>query len=159
DAQVIVSSLAPPVTGPEPIHCLVALAGEHPPLAETAAVLAAVRDALADIDARGLGQPPLAYTDVAVRLGQLPVNVELARLFQVDLVKPATVTLGKPIVDEVLRGVELAHRLARSPAEDSYAAFRRAFVERYQEREVPLLEALDEEVGIGFGAHGADHSP
>src|SRR4029079_9314422 len=31
------------------------------------------------------------------------------------------------------------------------AAFREAFRERYQQREVALCEALDEEAGVGFG--------
>ncbi len=40
--------------------------------------------------------------------------------------------------------------------------FRKEFNERYEGREVPLLEALDEEVGIGFersGDSGAEASP
>jgi thiopeptide-type bacteriocin biosynthesis protein len=61
-------------------------------------------------------------------------------------------------VDELVRGAEILRRLARRSADDDLARFRGAFVDRYQggdasaPRWVPLVEALDEEAGVGFGA-------
>src|SRR5262249_43095795 len=70
---------------------------------------------------------------------------------QVDLVKPGeAATLGHAVVAEIVRGVTLLHRLARRPREDPLARFREAFVSRYEGREIPLIEALDEDTGIGF---------
>jgi lantibiotic biosynthesis protein len=160
DSQVLVSDLTPPVTGVQPIHALIELSSEYEPLTDARAVLVAVRDDIARLDAHGLGETPEAYRAVAERLEPLPTKVELSRLFQVDMSKPATATLGKRVVDEVMRAVDLAARLARPPREDRLAAFRRAFTTRYQDREVPLLEVLDEESGIGFeGSEGSDHAP
>jgi thiopeptide-type bacteriocin biosynthesis protein len=77
--------------------------------------------------------------------------VDLARLFQVDMVKPVkTASLGAAVIDEIMRGESLLHRLARRPRDDRLAWFREAFVRRYEQREVPLVEALDEETGVGF---------
>ena len=82
----------------------------------------------------------------------LPAKVELSRLFQVDMVKPAPeATLGRAVLEEIIRGVGVLHRLAQRPRPDSLSRFREAFVSRYEQREVPLVEALDEEVGVGFG--------
>src|SRR5258706_6442737 len=79
------------------------------------------------------------------------------------MVKPvADATLGGRLRDEIVRGVGILHRLAPLEARDPLRAFREAFVTRYEEREVPLLEALDEEIGIGVGspdAAGSEAAP
>jgi thiopeptide-type bacteriocin biosynthesis protein len=162
-SQLLVPELTPPVTGPEPIHPLLAQLGEHEAAGGPKAVLARVRDQLAALDAAGLGASPDRYRAVAGILAALPAPVELPRLFQVDLVKPApAATLGSDVVEEIRRGVELLRRIERGPGNDRLRRFREAFVARYEEREVPLLEALDEEAGVGFAAArgaGAEVSP
>ena len=73
-----------------------------------------MRAALARFDGEGLGVEPARYDAVAEELRTLPAPVELARLFQVDLVKPArAATLGEPVLAELVRGVELLQRLSR----------------------------------------------
>jgi class I lanthipeptide synthase len=159
DSQVLVANLAPAVTGPEPIHSLVERLKWH------GAILAAERleqaaVAIGAIDDQGPGAASERYRAVARLLGDLPAKVEPGRLFQVDMTKPAALaSLGQPVIAEIQRGVELLRRLAPAAAEDDLARFRRTFVERYQgedaseqnARWVPLLEALDEEIGIGLG--------
>jgi len=85
-------------------------------------------------------------------------------LFQVDLTKPsADVTIGANVVDELLRGIGILHRFARIKDERSLEEFRAAFIDRYgADREVPLVDVLDEESGIGFeraNRAGAEASP
>jgi thiopeptide-type bacteriocin biosynthesis protein len=68
--------------------------------------------------------------------------------------------LGADVVEEIARGVELAHRLGRPNAPDpELERFRERFNERYGWSEVPLLEALDPEIGIGFGAGPERRAP
>jgi hypothetical protein len=139
------------VTGPEPIHGLVARLRE--PAADLGQRLAQTQADLEAIDAAGLGVAPGCYRDIARQLASLPAPIELARLFQVDMIKPVIeATLGRAVLDEIGRGIEILHRLARKPAKDRdiLARFRDAFRGRYEGREVPLVEALDEEHGIGF---------
>lgn len=148
--QVLISELHPTVTGPEPIHGLVARLREQ---TDTTAgkVLEDARFALAALDAGGLGADPARYREIARRLESLPGKVELGRLFQVDMIKPAVdATLGQDVLGEIVRGVTILHRLARPPREDPLVRFREAFVTRYEGREVPLVEVLDTEAGIGF---------
>jgi thiopeptide-type bacteriocin biosynthesis protein len=149
DNQVLVSELVPPVTGPEPIHGLAARLRDRAP--DHGLLLEQTRSALEAIDRAGVGVLPERYRDIARRLADLPAPVELPRLFQVDLAKPvAEATLGRALVDEILSGVQLLQRLARRPAKTALARFREAFQTRYEGREVPLVEALDEERGVGF---------
>jgi len=153
DAQILVPTLAPNVTGREPtLEIIDALAGELAPLA---APLRDAYDALAAIDAAAPGVPASAYKAIEATLSALPgpgaagAKIDPSRLFQVDLFKPATVTIGTPVIDELKSAVELLHRLAPPPG-DAFARFRERFVARYETREVPLVEVLDEETGIGF---------
>lgn len=160
DSELLVTSLSPNVTGSEPIHDLIEQIGERQ--APVTTLLEEVRDSLARLDGEGPGARTESYRTVARRLEELPAEVELPRLFQVDLFKPVDVaTLGPRVFDEVRRGVDLLHRLA-GPAEDgALSRFCQDFTARYEESQpVPLVEVLDEELGIGFdAAPGADASP
>ena len=150
DNQVLISELRPTVTGPEPIHGLAARLRER---GATAAAdrLEQARQELEAIDAGGLGAEPARYRHLTRWLAELPGELDLARLFQVDLVKPVVAAcLGPAVLTVVLRGVALLHRLARRPRDDRLARFREAFVRHYEGREVPLVEALDDETGVGF---------
>lgn len=163
ESQVIVSDLSTPVTGPEAIHDLIDQLSRLPLTRETAERLARVRDALAALDAGGPGAPPARYLEVADSLKELPTSVELSRLFQLDMVKPADRPfLGTAVVEELLRGIEILHRMAGKGTQESLDKFRQNFNDRYEGREIPLLEVLDEEIGIGFersGDVGAEASP
>jgi len=165
DSQLLVSELTPAVTGPEPIHGLIEQMSERASLRPAAARLGEVRDALAALDAGGPGADPERYREVARDLRELPTEVELPRLFQVDMTKPvgAGATLGGGVIEEIERGIRLLHLLAGRQRNEALVRFRRAFSERYEDsRPVPLVEVLDEEVGIGFerteGA-GAEAAP
>ncbi|HEX6202982.1 MAG TPA: lantibiotic dehydratase family protein, partial [Thermoanaerobaculia bacterium] len=163
DSQILVSDLAPLLTGGDAVAELLAVLRAAGAPAATREGLAAAAAALDGLDAAGLGRPPAAYRALAAALEALPAPVELPRLVQVDLIKPSPgASLGTEVVAEIERGVALLARLdGRPPAEDALDRFRRDFAERYgRDREVPLLEALDEESGVGFDRErGADLSP
>jgi thiopeptide-type bacteriocin biosynthesis protein len=150
ETQVLVSDLTPGVTGAEAIHGLEEHLAALPAGQVAAEALAGARETLAALDANGLGAAAERYHSIAEALRQLPTSVELSRLFQVDLVKPAAMHLGAPMVEELQRGLSLLHSLFGRSRQDTLERFRQDFVERYGEgRWVPLAEALDEETGIG----------
>jgi thiopeptide-type bacteriocin biosynthesis protein len=169
DAQILVSDLPPPVTGREPAEDLADQLAQYPATAALAERLRQTRDALAELDAGGVGggaggKAPERYRSIAAALGELPARIDLQRLFQVDMIKPAPGSmLGPEVLAEIVRGLRLLRRVAEAPREDSLAPFRRDFLERYGHgRAVPLTEALDEEIGIGFRrsrAAAAEGSP
>jgi thiopeptide-type bacteriocin biosynthesis protein len=155
--QLLVSDLEPTITGPEPIVGILSRLEDHP----AAAPLAAARDALVAIDETPLGAEIERYRKIAASLSELPVAAEPSRLFQVDLVTAAAEgVLGGAVLDEIGRAVAALQRMRRR--RDPLLQFREAFVRRYEAALRPLVEVLDEEVGIGFGrsdAPAADASP
>lgn len=71
----------------------------------------------------------------------------------VDSSREADVVLGAAVLRDAYRAIEVLHPLGRpSHADADLATFRERFAARYGDREVPLLAALDEETGIGYGA-------
>ncbi|WP_223643410.1 lantibiotic dehydratase [Corallococcus sp. EGB] len=151
ESQLLVPDLAPPVTGPEPLHALLAHLESVPAMRESHRVLEHVQRALTELEGSPPGAEPARYRALARGLEALPSPVDLSRLFQVDLRKPAeALTLGPAVVDAMVQGVTLLHRLSAASESPTLRRFREAFVQRYEAREVPLLEALDEDVGIGF---------
>lgn len=153
DSQLLLPDLAAPVTGDESTAGLLEQLAQLPATADAHARIASAARALANIDASSAStSTELRYRDVAHELESLGVPVDLKRLFQVDLIKPAAeVVLGESIVEEILRGVGILHRLSKQRSDVAFDDFRAAFTERYGfDREIPLLEALDEENGIGY---------
>jgi len=151
DSQILVSELAPPVTGREPIHEIVeTLRAAHADVA--ADRVAEVSRALDTMDEAGLGLTSDRYKQIAKDLASLPAKTELPRLFQVDLFKPAPgASFGGAPLREMQRVLDVLAKLRRhSPRGARLRRFREAFSERYESREVPLAEVLDEERGIGF---------
>jgi len=156
DNQLLVSDFGLAVTGPEPVHRLIAQMREAPAIAAAAERLGEAQEAVAQLDGAGLGSSPERYRAVAQQLEALPAKVELPRLFQVDLHKPApNATLGREVLQEVISAVGLLHRIGPKRPGGALERFRDAFRQRYETREVPLVEALDEESGIGFDSSSA----
>jgi thiopeptide-type bacteriocin biosynthesis protein len=169
DSQLLVPELAPPVTGPEPVHGMAELLRSTDAGAELAVRLDGAQRAIEALDAAGVGNSPEAYRAIARGLEALPTKVELPRLFQVDMVKPAAhASLGPAVVEELARAIELLRKITPTPSprtmseRTALGRFKEAFRERYEDREVPLTEALDEDGGIGFDKGsdaGAEGSP
>ncbi|HEX6836545.1 MAG TPA: lantibiotic dehydratase, partial [Polyangia bacterium] len=157
EAQLLVAELGPAVTGDAVgLDQLVRDLEAVPAAASLRRALVEVHASLSRQDAAGVGAPVEGYLAIATRLQDLPVEVELSRLFQVDLAKPAPdATLGREPLAEITRGVELLWQIGSVPRNPHLEEFRAAFFARFEEREVPLGEALDEESGIGFGG-GSD---
>jgi lantibiotic biosynthesis protein len=158
DAQVLVSDVQPALTGAEPVPALIEAMAGHEETAELATALRVALDSLEQLDRRGLGAPSREYRRIESLFEDQPAKPESSRLFQLDLTKPARATLGRAVVDEIARALELVAKLTPRVPDDPLDRFRAAFTERYEDREVPLVEALDEEIGIGFDVSQAAES-
>lgn len=153
DAQVLVADLSPLVTGGFALDEVINRLHAWAPDDRAGTVLADVRDRLHDLDGVGVGAPAQSYHDIATTLEQLPTAVDDEPLFHIDLIKPADhAVLTQPVVDLLREAIEFLLAVDATPPREQVPLrhFREAFIERYGSASVPLLEALDEEVGIGF---------
>jgi thiopeptide-type bacteriocin biosynthesis protein len=149
ERQIVVPELGLRATGVEPLDDVVSQLHDVGAV-DAAGVLDRLRTELDSVDRAGLATDPGRYRALAAQLEELPARAALPQLFQVDMTKPApSACLGEAVVAELSRGAELLCGLLRPPANDELARFRDAFTARYERRSVPLVEALDEESGIG----------
>src|SRR4051794_30162434 len=151
DAQILEGDLVPPVTGAEPAEAFAERLETAPVPPDIRSALRTAREALVEIDAGGLGAAPDAYADVTAALDVLPVDHDPRRSLVAELVKPAVrAELGRDVVAEIARVTERLVTVMPRRRDDPLAGWRDAFRARWEDREVPLVEALDEELGIGF---------
>jgi thiopeptide-type bacteriocin biosynthesis protein len=155
DEGLLVPAAWPPVTGEESAHAFVETLSAESTLAPIGKTLCNAMRALEDAARAPLGGALPFYEAAVFVLEKLPRKPETSALFQVDLVKPAAgATLGAAPVRELLRVASLLQAFAPRREFGSIARFRNRFIERYEQREVPLVEALDEETGLSFDEHG-----
>lgn len=156
---VLVSSLTPLVTG----DALDDIISQLEPLSDVTHVavdLKRAKRALAEVDRQGVGARLDEYEAIAANLRTLSPECDLSRLYQVDLTKPVVkATLGPRVIEEMVQGIGVLCGLQSSIEPEALTGFRNAFLERYDRAAVPLLEVLDEEIGIGFGMSTHDGSP
>lgn len=154
--QLLVSTLQPCVTGREPAEVMRTMLEAMPSARGLASVLGNVSAQIVAID-EAQGAAPEAYRAIATALQPLPAPVSISRLFQVDVaLRTPAATLGPRVAREITRAFELLRKLTAPRADTAWTTFRDRFHVRYETREVPLVEVLDEESGIGFGAPADD---
>ncbi len=150
EARLLVSDLRPPITGDDPLGVVAERAAAESAPAQLRP-LAQLSDALRALDASGR---PATVDDHAAIVELLPPPLRAepcSRLFHVDRFDDADVVLPRGVARVVTEAVEVLARL--EPAiPTALDEFRDAFLARYEAQTVPLLQALDEESGIGFGA-------
>lgn len=151
ESQILVSDLGPSITGDEPAVSLLSKLALHEEAAKVTICLKRCATRLRELDENGLGNATADYRSVVSELAALSPNFDQRRLLQIDLIKPVSqATLGKDVLDEISRGVEILRQSFDAPR-PGLSSFRAAFLERYGAgREVPLFEALDPDVGVGF---------
>src|SRR5262249_19795703 len=126
DAQLLVPSIAPRITGGEPASDLCDQLHEHPELTGIVAQLGEVQHRLTAIDRGGLGASPDRYREIVQLLAGLPSAPPPSSLFHVELTRNGQgITLGHEAVTEIQRGVEILRRL--SPPSPSLRRFVEAF--------------------------------
>jgi len=152
DSQLLVPTVAPTLTGPDPVQHLIRMSDGHPALVPFHRDLQQAARSLQEIDRQGIESLHAAYRAATPHLLGLLASADEKHLFHVDLRRDAP-ELGLPasVTPQVLRAVEVLHRTTPAPWPAApLVEFRRRFTERYGDRDVPLMEALDEDTGIGF---------
>ncbi|HEU4533389.1 MAG TPA: lantibiotic dehydratase family protein, partial [Polyangiaceae bacterium] len=159
DAQLLLDELAPAVVGSPSLAKLAESVGGARGGRAAAERLTRVEAGLRAIDEAGLGHPPERYAPLVEELAPLPARPDPAFAFQVDLVKPGDrASLSEGHAREIARGAALLCRLGRPHRTAALERFKVQFQERFGEAEVPLLVALDDDVGVGFDERGGAHA-
>ncbi|MCW3474785.1 lantibiotic dehydratase [Limobrevibacterium gyesilva] len=163
---VLLTDLRPPLTAPSPAAYVAGRLRGLPAAADALERLEAALAAMAAWDSLPIDAAAAAYRQLATQTGPSlaeepamasQMDTAAADAPQVDMaLRLRGSQLGRAIATEAVRAAELLLRLTPLPAGlPSLDAYRRAFESRYgPEREVPLLELLDPNFGLGpLSAH------
>lgn len=170
DSQLLVSELEPAITGEDQLQQLLATlnricdqqAGPSKNLRQTIAVLTRVKNYLDHLDQQQSTDNYPVYRRIAAELDQLGVPYDISKLFQVDMGrKTQCCQLPYRLAGSIRKGLEVLNRLhsrkndmpyhiRRYQARSNLQRFQEAFFQRYETKEMPLLQVLDNESGIGY---------
>lgn len=130
--RVLLPEYAPALTAGDALGRMIESLGDGEELRPLRESLRAVHTALERIDRgeeAGIDLPPIQVD--TTRGGSRPV-------------------LSRSVTDEILHGVELLHLTTSYNPDQPLEAFKREFTRYYGEKQVPLLQAINEEFGLVF---------
>lgn len=148
--QILVSELEPSVTGND---FLMQLKTNLNKLEGTETVLNDInlyQKGLDDVDLK-LGNSSEKYINLSKSIKNKEANFELKHLFQTDLYTEVKANqLHVNIAYKIKRLMPFFNRISIPHQNSNLEQFKKAFVKRYETREVSLTTALDTEIGIGY---------
>jgi lantibiotic biosynthesis protein len=165
DCQLLTSELDTAITGPEFIYqVLQKLEKINKPADEQ---ITGIIDLLHRVDAaiqeadRQPGTEAAVYKKIMQMVEPLEVVFEENKLFQTDLIKKAKKAhVSSALQNELMEALELLNRLFAVKGNSQLEAFAKKFYDRYEDKEMPLLQILDSETGIGYPENsGRNPSP
>lgn len=153
EAQLLKSELEAAVTGEDPLSVLLQkLNGLGACTASYREPLARIQTWLRAIDAQPVGSTLGIYHDIIEEVKGMGVAFEPKFLFQTDLFKPTPgAQLDDALTDDLYGLLGFLNRMnPRMRTESNLSRFKEAFYARYEEAELPLMQVLDNELGLGY---------
>jgi lantibiotic biosynthesis protein len=167
DAQLLISELEPAITGDEFVYQIlsvlkrIASLGTNTYVQEIIEILENANNKLLQIDASEVNNSA-AYREIIQTLNGLGVVYDESKLFQIDMVRRMLGgELPSSVRDCLFEALGVLNKLSNSERKNpTLQSFKKRYYERYEEKEMPLLEVLDTETGIGYlEAGAAEHAP
>lgn len=103
------------------------------------------------------------YKNLILLIERLEVKFEENKLFQVDktlLIEQHSRTIDSKFQEDIIRVSKKLNMLNEESINPNLSSFIKRFYDRYEDEEVPLLNVLDTETGIGYIAdRSGDYTP
>ena len=164
DNQLLVSELEPAVTGKDFLiqflNILQSIENLTLNNVNVSEKLTKIATLLSEIDVSETGNTMAQYADIEDIVKKLGTAYEAKFLFQTDMFKPVNkAVLDEKIIQNIQEALELMNKISLPPSETLLSKFAENYYERYEDSEMPLLQVLDTENGIGYRQNSGDISP
>ncbi len=144
-SQLLTAELEPTVIGADPLEQMIAVLDKY----TDNAVATDIKNKLIGINE--LIKQPKQYNDIKQLLSAFTTAYDEKFLFQADmLLKPAVNTVSPDIPDKVFKAVTFLNCVTPYFENENLRRFKEAFYARYEDEEIPLAQALDNETGVGY---------
>lgn len=150
DNQILVSELDPTVTGDEFLHRIIKVLNPIDGVDAIKKTLTKINDKILNVD-KQIGNAQSIYSDITEDIKTLEIDYDIKHLFQTDvnlIAKESSISKG--VQKSLLQGLDVLNKLTIKNSEGNIGKFKDSFFSRYENREIPLLKALDTETGIGY---------
>jgi hypothetical protein len=155
DSQILISSISPSLTGKDYFELIRANLYDD----STIRWLETIDNKLKSLDIFNSEDNFNLYKEIAELAQFYGTKVNSKYLFQTDLnIKCLENKLSKEIIEDVKSGIVFLNKISSKKEYNKLEIFKRKFLERFEEEEVPLTYALDVETGIGYGEEFEDAS-
>ena len=150
DNQFLVSNLEATVTGSDEMERVLKIIEKVDEVAEKCKL---VKEAKVQLDAmeNNISAHQRSSQSIQEKVKQLGVDFEEKYLLQTDLyTKTNSCTLYKTNIRKLQQVITFLDKIQDNTANSNLEAFKKAFLNRYETKEMPLAVVLDSEVGIGY---------
>jgi hypothetical protein len=151
DSQLLVSELEPTVTGKDILDILIENLIVINKDFSTITQLVEIQEYLKNINHLQIGSNISLYDNIIAIVKSIGVSFDSKFLFQTDVFKtPITANISYKIINEIWATVTFLNKLFSDNINPNLNNFIKAFYNRFEEKEMPLLIVLDNEIGIGY---------
>lgn len=148
DNQILVSELEPNVSGNDFLDTIITILGKRE-IKKEAEILISIKNKLDELD-QNISNPIPRYAEIEELIKSFTIEYEPKYLFQTDLYHKALFNLPFEWKRQLKKGISFLNKITLNQAENEFSKFKKAFSERFEEQELPLLYVLDNEIGIGY---------
>lgn len=148
DNEVLISELEPNVSGNDFLDEIISVLNKIEAKDE-AEILISIKNKLNELD-QNISNPISRYAKIEELIQSFAIEYERKYLFQADLYNKALFHLPPEWKKKLKKGISFLNKITLSQRESEFSKFKKAFNERFEEHELPLLYVLDNEVGIGY---------
>ncbi|MCV9930456.1 lantibiotic dehydratase family protein [Flavobacterium sp. LS1R49] len=148
--QFLVSEIDGTITGKEEWKRVSTIFNKIPELQDDCKQLQDIKKKLLKLDVN-LVPPEVIYAEIKIVIQKMNLHYDEKYLFQTDLNTATYVNgLSRQIPKKVMQAVRFLNGIQGKKESVNQSNFVKAFIQRYESREMPLTTVLDTETGIGY---------
>lgn len=150
DSQLLVPELYQSVTGDDLLSRIVRLLDDIS--IRTPNILNKLHEIKMLLKKANMQEPSVnVFKQILSEIKDVGIPFEEKYLFQLDMgIEPSDVKIGGEIINELQAAMSFLNKITPSVPNEQLNKFRQDFYNRFENREVSLMEALDPEMGIGY---------
>lgn len=150
ESQILVSEIDPIITGPDFFGHIISVIERLDKGSEIYSTLDTLKDLLSQLNS-GTANAIEVCNKIEDEIKKMDVPYQKKFLLQVDSLRQMEKAyLGNGVVKVLQDYMEFLNKITPRYENPLLNSFKQSFMERYEEQEIPLLEALDPELGIGY---------
>lgn len=154
DNQLLVSEIDPIITGSDFFEHILKVMERLDTRSDYYQKLSRINHLLQKLGTAAQAEVIDYCNQIEAEIKQLKIPFQKKFLLQVDTIrKLEKASLDNSIFTTLQNSMEFLNRITPRYTNNTLSNFIKCFNERYEEQEIPLLEALDPERGIGYPAH------